>query len=52
MAYKMVGNHEEALNRLLAIEYGTAQPALDFTKLGTIADNEIRDLIAKHKDKL
>ncbi len=52
MAHKTVGNYQEALNRLLAIEYGTAQPALDFTHLRTIADNEIRDLIAKHKDEL
>lgn len=52
MAHKMVGNYQEALNRLIAIQYGTANPTLDFSGLNSIAQNEIRDLVASNGDDL
>ncbi|MCH9660047.1 MAG: TonB-dependent receptor plug domain-containing protein [Bacteroidetes bacterium] len=52
MAHKAMNNHQEALNRLLAIENGTANSSLNFSELTTIADNEIRNLIADHYEEL
>ncbi|MBX2828571.1 MAG: TonB-dependent receptor plug domain-containing protein [Flavobacteriaceae bacterium] len=52
LAYKTLGNYPEALNRFLAVENGTANPALDFTHIAPIAQNEIRDLVANHGDKM
>ena len=52
MAQKANGNYQDALNRLLAIENGSANPVLDFTNLQSIADNEIRNLVQDHKPNL
>ncbi len=52
MAHKAAGNYQEALNRLLAIEYGTANQSLDFSNLRSIVDNEIRNLVQEQKPNL
>ncbi|MBX2827389.1 MAG: TonB-dependent receptor plug domain-containing protein [Flavobacteriaceae bacterium] len=51
-AQKHNGNYQAALDLLLAITSGTANPNVDFTPLHKTADQEIRNLIASHKDGL
>ncbi|MDC8004026.1 TonB-dependent receptor plug domain-containing protein [Aureisphaera galaxeae] len=51
-AQKNNGNNQAALDLLLAITKGTANPNLDFTPLNKTAHQEIRNLVASHKDKL
>ncbi|MDC8004028.1 TonB-dependent receptor plug domain-containing protein [Aureisphaera galaxeae] len=46
------GNYQAALDLLLAITKGTANPNVDFTPLHKTAHQEIRNLVASHKDKL
>lgn len=45
-------NYQLALDILIGIENGTINPNLDFTSLQTIANNEIKHLVANHKAQL
>ncbi len=52
LAYVANGDYQLGLDILTGIENGNINPNLDFNGLVNIADNEIKHLVGKHRDKL
>ncbi|GAB5399354.1 MAG: hypothetical protein Aureis2KO_09390 [Aureisphaera sp.] len=51
-AQKNNGNYQAALDLLLSIAKGSANPNVDFTPIQKTANQEIRNLVAEHKNNL